>query len=67
MTHRVAVRCNGCNARLSVSPRFIGRTAPCPKCSQPLTVRPHVPDDEAPVLVADDERMPAPPRPDWLP
>lgn len=34
----ISIVCPGCKARFSVSDQFAGRTGPCPKCKQPLTI-----------------------------
>lgn len=34
----IQVVCSGCKARFSVSDQFAGRTGPCPKCKQPITI-----------------------------
>jgi hypothetical protein len=34
----IPVVCPGCKSRFTVSDQFAGRTGPCPKCKQPLTV-----------------------------
>ena len=34
----IPVICPGCNARFTVSDQFAGRTGPCPKCKQPITI-----------------------------
>lgn len=34
----IPVVCPGCKSRFTVSDQFAGRTGPCPKCKQPLTI-----------------------------
>jgi hypothetical protein len=34
----IHVVCPGCAARFQVSDQFAGRTGPCPKCKQPITI-----------------------------
>lgn len=34
----ISIVCPGCKARFSVSDHFAGRTGPCPKCKQPITI-----------------------------
>ena len=34
----IPVVCPGCKARFNVSDQFAGRTGPCPKCKQPITI-----------------------------
>jgi hypothetical protein len=34
----IPVICPGCQARFTVSDQFAGRTGPCPKCKQPITI-----------------------------
>jgi hypothetical protein len=34
----IPVVCPGCKSRFSVSDQFAGRTGPCPKCKQPITI-----------------------------
>ena len=34
----IPVICSGCKARFTVSDQFAGRTGPCPKCKQPITI-----------------------------
>jgi len=34
----IQVICKGCRATFTVSDKFAGRTGPCPKCKQPITI-----------------------------
>lgn len=34
----IQVVCPGCKSRFTVSDQFAGRTGPCPKCKQPITI-----------------------------
>ena len=34
----IPVFCSGCKSRFTVSDKFAGRTGPCPKCKQPITI-----------------------------
>jgi hypothetical protein len=34
----IPVICPGCKAQFTVSDQFAGRTGPCPKCKQPITI-----------------------------
>jgi hypothetical protein len=50
----IQVICKGCRATFTVSDKFAGRTGPCPKCKQPITipqpitdVKIHGPEEEA--------------------
>jgi hypothetical protein len=52
----IQVICKGCRATFTVSDKFAGRTGPCPKCKQPITIpQPikdvtiHGPEEEAKV------------------
>ena len=50
----IPVVCPGCKARFTVSDQFAGRTGPCPKCKQPLTV----PKPAAKAVVIHDPEAP---------
>jgi uncharacterized paraquat-inducible protein A len=54
MPGQVSFQCPECKSRLRASLRFVGRSAPCPRCTRAVTVPPRAPAEEAPVLVFDD-------------
>lgn len=50
----IQVICKGCRSTFTVSDKFAGRTGPCPKCKQPITIpqpikdiKIHGPEEEA--------------------
>lgn len=52
----IQVVCKGCRSTFTVSDKFAGRTGPCPKCKQPITIpqpikdiKIHGPEEEAKV------------------
>jgi hypothetical protein len=61
----IPVVCPGCKSQFSVSDQFAGRTGPCPKCKQPITIPATVVkavtihEPEAPVAAATGTGRPA--------
>jgi DNA-binding response OmpR family regulator len=50
----VRCRCKNCGARIKAPIRLMGETKSCPRCRLPLVILPEPPEDEGPVLAADD-------------
>jgi DNA-directed RNA polymerase subunit RPC12/RpoP len=58
MRNRVSFSCSTCHARLRASLEFVGRACPCPRCGQDVVVPPRAPEEQAPLLVFDDDSSP---------
>lgn len=54
MISSISLRCPSCDARIKAPLQLIGQWRSCPGCGTRFVVRPHVPDEEDPVLVTDD-------------
>ncbi len=54
MPDQVSFYCHSCRSRLRASLRLVGRSGPCPKCGEKVSVPASAPPEEAPVLVMDD-------------
>jgi predicted RNA-binding Zn-ribbon protein involved in translation (DUF1610 family) len=55
MDAHVSFRCPACGARLRASVCFLGHTCPCPKCGREIIVRFPSIEEQAPILVFDEE------------
>ena len=54
MSNRVKLNCPECEAPLRAPFRLIGRSCACPQCGGAVQIRPVAPDEEGPMLAADD-------------
>jgi len=53
MIPSITVRCPSCDARIKAPMQLLGQWRACPGSSCRFVVRPHTPEDQAPVLVGD--------------
>jgi hypothetical protein len=59
----INVVCPGCKSRFAVSDQYAGKTGPCPKCKQPITI----PTPAATSVVIHEPEAPVPVKPGSLP
>jgi len=50
---RLSLSCASCGAKIRAARTLVGRTCPCPRCREPITVRVTLPSDADVALVLD--------------
>ncbi len=63
MSSLIILRCSACKARIKAPIQLLGQTRACPGCGHRFVVQFAAPEEAGPLLVMDEEKAPAMPRP----